>query len=598
MKQISATSVGNRLDLKFTTTPSFGTKNGIFRIDLSFFVLPTATDLATGEITIKDISLMLSKTKRQLDKIKILSSGSFTVLADIKLELDGLSLAPSQSGVIGLKLRKPDFQISKGQILIQTVPNIKILAFDLNKVLAKTMTVAKIDNGILLKVNQNPPNAEQVGTIEIEIPKTLDPKIKNEIKIEAEMYANEESKYGIVLQLGKIQIMDKIAPIGSFVINKTDIYTTDQMVILNTVATDVGFGVESMRFKNDEDFSQSDQKIKWIKFSPTVTNSASSEWNLSDEEGIKTVFCQFQDFSGNIITSSLSDQIIFDQTAPIGSISIVGDRTRQAGITIKLVASDELSNMKEVGEVRLRNEEEDFSDTDWKPFSDQIEWKVPSGEGIRTVFAEFRDGAGNVSEVASDSVEFDDLAPEVVSFNPDGTEDFVQVDTIISVEFSEEVQIDEQYLIVSSDKVDRIWGEIRTNTNRVTFVAEEIFKDVEKISVIIKSGIPDLIGNPVAEEVSWSFTTGVGVFPGDTNKDGEVNAADIIPIGRFWREKGEPRQESTTNWVLQTAKPFKMQPATVADADGNGIVDADDIVPVALNWMKKTSEPRTVAEGS
>ena len=60
--------------------------------------------------------------------------------------------------------------------------------------------------------------------------------------------------------------------------------------------------------------------------------------------------------------------------------------------------------MKEVGEVRLRNEEEDFSDTDWKPFSDQIEWKVPSGEGIRTVFAEFRDGAGNVSEVASDSV--------------------------------------------------------------------------------------------------------------------------------------------------------------------------------------------------
>ena len=128
-------------------------------------------------------------------------------------------MAPSQSGAIGLKLQKPDFQISKGQILIQTVPNIKILGFDLNKVFAKTMTVAKIDNGILIKVNQNPPNAEQVGTIEIEIPKTLDPKTKNEIKIEAEMYAGEESKYGLILQLGRIQIMDKIAPIGSFVIN-------------------------------------------------------------------------------------------------------------------------------------------------------------------------------------------------------------------------------------------------------------------------------------------------------------------------------------------------------------------------------------------
>ena len=596
VKQISATSVGNRLDLKFTITPSFGTQNGIFRTDLIFFVLPTTADLATSEIVTKDISLTLSKTDRQLGKIKVLSSGRFTVLADIKLELDGLSLAPSQSGAIGLKLHKPDFQISRGQILIKTVPNINILAFNLNKVFAKTMTVTKIDNGILLKVNQNPPNAEQVGTIEIEIPKKLDPKTKNEIKVEAVMYANEESKYGIVLQLGKIQITDKISPIGSIVINKANIYTTDQMVVLNAVATDVGFGVESMRFKNDEYFNQSDQNIKWINFSPTVANSANSEWKLSDEEGIKTVFCQFRDFAGNITKISLSDQIIFDQTAPTGSISIVGERTRQAEITIGLVASDELSNMKEIGEVRLRNEEEDFNDTDWKPFGSQIKWEVPSGEGIRTVFAEFRDGAGNVSSVASDSVEFDDLVPEVVSFTPDGTEGFVRVDTIISIEFSEEVQIDEQYLIVSSDKVDKIWGKIHTDANRVTFVTEEIFRDVEEISVLIKSGIPDLIGNPVAEEVSWSFTTGVGVFPGDTNKDGEVNAADIIPIGRFWREKGEPRQESTTNWILQTAKPFKIQLATIADADGSGIVDADDIVPIALNWMKNTDEPHTVAE--
>ena len=598
VKQVSATSVGNQLDLKFTITPSFGAKNGTFRIDLIFFVLPTAADLATGEITTKDISLVLSKTNRKLGETKVLSSGRFTVLANIKLELDGVSLAPSQSGVIELKLRKPDFKILKGQILIKTVPNIKILAFNLNKVFAETMTVAKIANGILLKVNQNLPNAEQVGTIEIEIPKKLDPNTKNEIKIEAEMYANEESKYGIVLQLGRIQIIDKIAPIGSISVNKANIYTIDQLVVLNAAAADVGFGVESMRFKNDEDFNPSDQEIKWINFSPKEADSTSHKWKLSDGEGIKTVFGQFRDFAGNVTTTPLSDQIIFDQTAPIGSISIVGDRTRQAGITIKFAASDELSNMKEVGEVRLRNEEDDFSDKDWKPFGDQVKWEVPSGEGIRTVFAEFRDGAGNVSDVASDSVEFDDLAPEVVSFTPDGTEEFVQVDAIISVEFSEEVQIDEQYLVVSSDKVDKIRGEIRIDANHVTFVSDEIFRDVEEISVLIKSGIPDLIGNPVAEEVSWSFSTGVGVFPGDTNKDGEVNAADIIPIGRFWREKGEPRQEATTNWVLQTAKPFKIQLATIADADGNGIVDADDIVPVALNWMKKISEPHAVPGGN
>ena len=123
------------------------------------------------------------------------------------------------------------------------------------------------------------------------------------------------------------------------------------------------------------------------------------------------------------------------------------------------------------------------------------------------VFAEFRDGAGNVSEVASDSVEFDDLVPEVVSFDPDGTEDFVQVDTIISIEFSEEVRIDEQHLIVSSDAVDGIWGEIRIDANRVTFVVEEVFRDVEKVSVVIKSGIPDLIGNPLAEAVSYTHLT-------------------------------------------------------------------------------------------
>jgi hypothetical protein len=77
---------------------------------------------------------------------------------------------------------------------------------------------------------------------------------------------------------------------------------------------------------------------------------------------------------------------------------------------------------------------------------------------------------------------------------------------------------------------------------------------------------------------------GIAVWPGDTNNDGIVNEHDILPIGIYWLLKGSKRDVVDTEFKPQTAKPWTPVAATYADADGNGIVDAREILVIGRNW--------------
>jgi hypothetical protein len=50
---------------------------------------------------------------------------------------------------------------------------------------------------------------------------------------------------------------------------------------------------------------------------------------------------------------------------------------------------------------------------DWMPFAPSVSFTLPSGDGSKTVFVEYRNGAGAVSAAASHSITLDTTAPSV-----------------------------------------------------------------------------------------------------------------------------------------------------------------------------------------
>ncbi|MBD3183241.1 T9SS type A sorting domain-containing protein, partial [Candidatus Poribacteria bacterium] len=83
----------------------------------------------------------------------------------------------------------------------------------------------------------------------------------------------------------------------------------------------------------------------------------------------------------------------------------------------------------------------------------------------------------------------------------------------------------------------------------------------------------------------------VEIWPGDTNNDGKVSIMDVLPIGRFWGVVGEKRNLEEIGWKMELTARSKWTPveAAYADADGNGLVNEDDIRVVASNWKKTIS---------
>lgn len=74
------------------------------------------------------------------------------------------------------------------------------------------------------------------------------------------------------------------------------------------------------------------------------------------------------------------------------------------------------------------------------------------------------------------------------------------------------------------------------------------------------------------------------VWPGDTDNNGRVNEADILPVGFYYGETGYPRENATTDWQAQTCVAWTNQPATFADATGDGEVNWDEVAAVEKNW--------------
>jgi len=80
------------------------------------------------------------------------------------------------------------------------------------------------------------------------------------------------------------------------------------------------------------------------------------------------------------------------------------------------------------------------------------------------------------------------------------------------------------------------------------------------------------------------------VWPGDANSDKVVNIWDALAIAVAYNQTGPTRPNASTNWVPQWSQdwannyPFTTVNVKHGDCNGNGVINAGDLVAVATNY--------------
>jgi len=98
-------------------------------------------------------------------------------------------------------------------------------------------------------------------------------------------------------------------------------------------------------------------------------------------------------------------------------------------------------------------------------------------------------------------------------------------------------------------------------------------------SVSGQSRIDDILitgTNPNAERVE--------VWPGDTMNNGVVNEEDVLVLSAYWNSRGPLAVYQTRAWEARPVENWLPIEATFADANGDGVVNQSDLLPIGLNF--------------
>lgn len=197
--------------------------------------------------------------------------------------------------------------------------------------------------------------------------------------------------------------VDATPPTGSIAIAGGAASTPSVSVTLDLPASDgAGSGVTEMRVANGAPPSGA-----WSAY------QASRSWVLPPGDGEKVVYAQFRDAAGNA-SAVVSDTILLDGTAadtqaPTGSLALAGGAAFTASTTVALTlaAADDSGT---VAQMRVANGASPAS-APWVAYAAILTWTLSAGDGEKTVSAQFRDAAGNVSAVVSDTIVLDATPP-------------------------------------------------------------------------------------------------------------------------------------------------------------------------------------------
>lgn len=199
--------------------------------------------------------------------------------------------------------------------------------------------------------------------------------------------------------------------------------------------------------------------------------------------------------------------------------------------------------------------------------------------------------------------------PVLANQTPLPEEGSVLIRAPIEIELSENIDstsVNQNSLMVFSSRLDDYVpgeltlssGSVLTDGNLLVFLPEDHYPPLDTLTVTLSAQITDLVGNGLDgnldgtgsftsdDDINFVFYTDIGVYPGDCNNDGIVNEIDVLPIGIYYGATGFARDiyGERDLAILQQASAWDDTAATYADADGNGVVNEDDVDVLHTMW--------------
>ena len=155
----------------------------------------------------------------------------------------------------------------------------------------------------------------------------------------------------------------------------------------------------TMMISNDAAF----KGAKREKFKPLVKG-----WILpAAEDGLKTVYVRLYDMAGNPSKTARAE-IILDRTPPVVRQFSINDQAEWS----KSIKVNITSDVQDAAFMKISNKEAIPTSLPWVKYQPvRTGWTLLPGDGVKKVYALFRDEAGNQSEITSAEIKLDTKPP-------------------------------------------------------------------------------------------------------------------------------------------------------------------------------------------
>jgi len=143
--------------------------------------------------------------------------------------------------------------------------------------------------------------------------------------------------------------------------------------------------------------------------------SVSGQPYITTENSNNTLEYWSEDKAGLNETHHILMNIKLDKTPPSGSIQINNGAayTTSLSVALDLSATDSTS-----GVAQMQFSNNGTSWTQWETYNTNRAWNLTSGDRVITVYVQYKDAAGLVSQVFSDTIILDTVSPTVIILSP------------------------------------------------------------------------------------------------------------------------------------------------------------------------------------